>query len=88
MLTLTVRYHYRDRVQLFRPFQVHFLVRTGLTAPFLRDEIYCMIMKQLVDNPFPYSAVLGWILLALVTGSFAPSEMVRASNILICDAGI
>ncbi|XP_039250991.2 uncharacterized protein LOC120328539 [Styela clava] len=58
--------------------KVHFLVNVGLKLPYLRDEIYCLVIKQLINNPSQYSTALGWILLALVMGSFSPSTKVLA----------
>uniref|UniRef100_A0A8C2MK86 Myosin XVB n=1 Tax=Cricetulus griseus TaxID=10029 RepID=A0A8C2MK86_CRIGR len=39
----------------------------------LRDEMYCQVIKQVTGHPQPNHCVLGWNVLSLFTGFFAPS---------------
>ncbi|KAL1779953.1 myosin XVB [Sigmodon hispidus] len=39
----------------------------------LRDEMYCQVIKQVTSHPEPKHCVLGWSILSLFTGFFAPS---------------
>lgn len=39
----------------------------------LRDEMYCQVIKQVTGHPQPKHCALGWSILSLFTGFFAPS---------------
>lgn len=49
------------------------LVR-GLELPDLVDEIYIQLCKQITENPRPESENLAWLLMAMATKTFPPSE--------------
>uniref|UniRef100_A0A8C8LRK9 Myosin VIIBb n=1 Tax=Oncorhynchus tshawytscha TaxID=74940 RepID=A0A8C8LRK9_ONCTS len=40
-----------------------------------RDEIYCQIIKQLVNNKNQNSSLRGWVLLSICLGIFPPTEL-------------
>uniref|UniRef100_A0A8C7I0X9 Unconventional myosin-VIIb n=1 Tax=Oncorhynchus kisutch TaxID=8019 RepID=A0A8C7I0X9_ONCKI len=40
-----------------------------------RDEIYCQIIKQLVNNKNQKSSLRGWVLLSICLGIFPPTEL-------------
>lgn len=51
------------------------IITLGTTSPFLRDELYCQVMKQLSGNPSLASSQQGWILLHAMVSSFPPSPL-------------
>ncbi|KAJ8279441.1 hypothetical protein COCON_G00065070, partial [Conger conger] len=54
--------------------KIHIIVGYGIVRRDLRDEIYCQICKQLVENKSRSSYVRGWILLSICFGIFPPTE--------------
>jgi hypothetical protein len=48
--------------------------------PNTRDEIYCQIFKQIVNNPNRYSQARCWIMLALCSSVFLPSKKFEATS--------
>lgn len=51
------------------------LLNTCIQAPEqLRDEVYCQLMKQTTKNPNESSRLLGWKLIGICAGAFAPSK--------------
>ena len=52
---------------------IRIILSTGLKRESARDEIYCQICKQLVNNPDSHSHARAWIMLALCAGVFCPS---------------
>ncbi|KAL6104146.1 uncharacterized protein ACO6RY_13928 [Pungitius sinensis] len=55
--------------------KLHFIIGYALLRPDIRDEIYCQICKQLVNNKDKRSRTQGWILLSICLGIFPPSEV-------------
>nr|XP_015812974.2 unconventional myosin-VIIa [Nothobranchius furzeri] len=54
--------------------KLHYIVGYGLERRGIRDEIYCQICKQLVNNKNRRSCIQGWTLLSIWLGLFPPSE--------------
>jgi len=50
------------------------VTRCGLECASVRDEIYCQLVKQLIDNPGKASVSRGWNLMALCLSTFPPSD--------------
>ncbi|XP_076018235.1 unconventional myosin-VIIb-like [Genypterus blacodes] len=54
--------------------KLHIIVGYALSRPDIRDEVYCQICKQLVNNKNKSSRQQGWILLSICLGVFPPSK--------------
>ncbi|XP_042284103.1 unconventional myosin-VIIb-like [Thunnus maccoyii] len=54
--------------------KLHIIVGYALSRRGIRDEIYCQICKQLVNNKSRKSVMLGWTLLSLCLGIFPPTD--------------
>ena len=63
-----------DRHYSYPVILAHELVTAGIEHVELRDELYCQIMKQLINNPSESSKRRGWNLMALALSSFPPSD--------------
>ncbi|XP_028284277.1 unconventional myosin-VIIa-like isoform X2 [Parambassis ranga] len=64
---------------LYRPLtpleKLHIIVGYALLRRDIRDEIYCQICKQLVNNNNGRSRTQGWILLSICLGIFPPTDL-------------
>lgn len=67
-----------ERRRLDRPMtsleKLHIIIGYALSRPGIRDEIYCQICKQLVNNHQSHSRQQGWILLSICLGIFSPTD--------------
>ncbi|XP_054889758.1 unconventional myosin-VIIa-like isoform X2 [Poeciliopsis prolifica] len=61
--------------QLTQLEKLHIIVGYGLSRQGIRDEIYCQICKQLVNNRNRKSCMQGWALLSLCLGIFPPTSL-------------
>uniref|UniRef100_A0AAQ5X3P7 Myosin VIIBb n=1 Tax=Amphiprion ocellaris TaxID=80972 RepID=A0AAQ5X3P7_AMPOC len=55
--------------------KLHIIVGYAMSRPGIRDEIYCQICKQLVNNHNRRSRRLGWTLLSVCLGIFPPTNL-------------
>lgn len=51
------------------------VLRIAIEYPPLKDEIYCLILKQLTKNPNPASEAKGYDLMQICLRSFSPSDV-------------
>ncbi|XP_068459277.1 unconventional myosin-VIIb-like [Clinocottus analis] len=55
--------------------KIHIIIGFALSRPDIRDEIYCQICKQLVNNKNRKSRMQGWLLLSICLGIFQPTDL-------------
>ncbi|CAK6952096.1 unconventional myosin-VIIb-like [Scomber scombrus] len=55
--------------------KLHIIIGYALSRRGMRDEIYCQICKQLVNNRNRKSRMLGWALLSICLGIFPPTDL-------------
>ncbi|KAM6918322.1 unconventional myosin-VIIb-like [Xenentodon cancila] len=55
--------------------KLHIIIGFALSRRDIRDEIYCQICKQLVNNRNRWSCTQGWILLSICLGIFPPTDL-------------
>ena len=53
------------------------IVENGLRHSTLRDEIYCQLVKQVTNPTKERFGILGWELIAICTGCFAPAAFFK-----------
>ncbi|XP_072219091.1 unconventional myosin-VIIb-like [Leuresthes tenuis] len=54
--------------------KLHVIIGHALSRRGIRDEIYCQICKQLVNNKNRRSSLQGWTLLSICLGIFPPTD--------------
>ncbi|XP_070775715.1 unconventional myosin-VIIb-like [Enoplosus armatus] len=55
--------------------KLHIITGYALSRRDIRDEIYCQICKQLVNNKNRRSRIQGWTLLSICLGIFPPTDL-------------
>ncbi|XP_068143632.1 LOW QUALITY PROTEIN: myosin-VIIa [Drosophila tropicalis] len=65
------------------PVNTDLIFQPALQHAVLCDELYCQLMKQLIDNPTVESEQRGWDLLYLATGLMAPSVFIMRELIIL-----
>ncbi|XP_041849279.1 unconventional myosin-VIIa-like [Melanotaenia boesemani] len=55
--------------------KLHIIIGYALSRRDIRDEIYCQICKQLVNNRNRRSYIQGWTLLSICLGIFPPTDL-------------
>uniref|UniRef100_A0A3Q3XBS1 Uncharacterized protein n=1 Tax=Mola mola TaxID=94237 RepID=A0A3Q3XBS1_MOLML len=69
----------RGEAALDRPLtpqeKLHVITGYGLSRKGIRDEIYCQICKQLMENRSQRSLTQGWILMSVCLGIFPPTDL-------------
>ncbi len=50
-------------------------MRIAIDYPAMKDEIYCLILKQVTRNPNAITAAKGYDLLQICLQSFSPSDV-------------
>ncbi|KAM9845449.1 unconventional myosin-VIIa-like [Aulostomus maculatus] len=55
--------------------KLHIIVGYALSRRGIRDEIYCQICKQLINNRNTSSRMQGWTLLSICLGIFPPTDL-------------
>ncbi|KAI3375240.1 hypothetical protein L3Q82_021746, partial [Scortum barcoo] len=55
--------------------KLHIIIGYALSRRDIRDEIYCQICKQLVNNKNRKSRMQGWTLLSICLGIFPPTDL-------------
>ena len=72
-----VRGYMRDVYHSYPATLAYDIVTTGVSQPLLRDEIFCLLIKQTTSNPSPDSQLLGLKLFYLCLSSFPPSAALK-----------
>ena len=63
------------------------ILKAGSSAPEeLRDEFFCQIIKQTINNPSPESTLKGWMLLGILAGAISPSRDFEKYLLSYCES--